>query len=231
MKTALEQLAGFFDGFVRLNALTATGDNLIITTALTTALNTAGRDGVSVPLQIATIAEGVVAGRTTAMFNAISEKPILDASGNEVYSKLSHSSGVYTLNFFSNINGAETAYTFANSTAIDAVIVYRFDLARLPSDFAISFPINDINVQSSGSIAARLQTEKLNISANNIISDLTFTPNLTSNLLLIVNGKVENTFGTAAFTRSGKTLTWNPINAGYNLLTTYDVIAQYTTLE
>lgn len=231
MKTALAQLIGFFDGFVRLNNLPVIGSNLNITTPLTTALNTAGRDGVPVPLQLASTGEGVVVGRTTAVFNASTEKPLLDLNDNEIYSKLTHSSGVYTLSFFSNVAGVETAYTFANSTNIDCVFVYRFDIALLPPDFAISFPINDINVPLNTTNKARVFSEKLVVSLTNTVSNLTFTPNFDYNLFLIVNGKHENTFGNPAFSRTAKTITWNPANAGYSLLTTYDVVATYTTLD
>jgi hypothetical protein len=236
MRLQAPQIDVLFDGFIRINNQSVTGSTFTATTPITTALNTAGRGGVSVPLQVATsTAMGIVTGVTLGLFAATTEKPILDASNNKVYAKLAESAGVYTLSFFSNISGTETAYSFASATNIDFVLAYRFDFARLPSDFAIAFPINDINVNASsgGGSGARVFSEKLTVTATNTLSALTFTPNFDYNLFLIVNGKTENTFGggSAAFTRSVKNLTWSAANAGYSLLTTYDVVAHYTTLE
>ncbi|MBW4666476.1 MAG: hypothetical protein KME60_03270 [Cyanomargarita calcarea GSE-NOS-MK-12-04C] len=228
------QIAALFDGFIRINNFNANANSSNITTAITTPLATAGRGGVSVPLQAATNTTiGVVTtGTTVALFLASSEKPALDNAGNKVYGRLTESSGVYTLNYFSNVAGVETAYTFA-STTIDFVIPYRFDFARLPSDFAIAFPINDINIAAGGGVVARQFSEKLTVTATNTLSNLTFTPNFDYNISVEINGKVENSFGggSASFSRNVKTLIWNQANAGYQILTTDDVVARYTTLE
>lgn len=50
---------------------------------------------------------------------AASNDAIDDGSGNEVYGRLSFASTVYTITFYSDISGTETAYSFGGATSID----------------------------------------------------------------------------------------------------------------
>jgi hypothetical protein len=76
---------------------------------------------------------------------------------------------------------------------------------------------------------ARTFTELLT-AGTNTLSNLTFTPDFSYNVRLSVNGKGESTL-TNSFSVSGKVLTWSSVNAGYDIDSTYEIVATYTTLE
>ena len=75
----------------------------------------------------------------------------------------------------------------------------------------------------------RVFTELLT-AGTNTVSNLTFTPDFNYNVQLFVNGKSETVVG-SSFTVSGKVITWSAVNAGYNIDSTFEVIARYTTNE
>lgn len=234
MRLAASQIDRLFDGFVRLLNFTANGLSGNITTAITLALSSAGNGGVSVPLQVAVSGVGVITNVTVPIFDNALKKPLRNADNNEVYGKITESNGDFTLSFFSlNATGTETAYTFSSATPIDFLIVYRFDFFRVPNNFATAYPIGDINLPSTGTnTVAKWFTEKLPVTLPNTVSALTKTPTSNTNVFLHVNGKTENAFGGsgAAFSVNAKNITWNAANAG-DLLTSYDVVAFYETIE
>jgi hypothetical protein len=66
--------------------------------------------------------------------DAANRDVIDDGAGNEVYARLSCPAGVYTLSFFSFVNGVETAYTFASSKAVDlGYVLVSQDFMKLPA--------------------------------------------------------------------------------------------------
>jgi hypothetical protein len=233
-----KQIIKLADGFIRVLNLSASGGSNVVTTLITTALSTAGDNGVAVPLQVASnTAMGVVTNVTIPIFSNLTKRAIIDtavadASSNEVYGKLTESGGVYTVSYFSLINGTETAYSFPSATAIDFLIPYRFDFERLPKNFAISYPIGDVNLPSVGSSPqASWFRESLNVTATNTISLLTKTPVSNTDVFLYVNGLEMPPYGGASadFSVTLKTITWNANNAGYNLATTDKVTVAYLT--
>ncbi|MBW4597474.1 MAG: hypothetical protein KME46_32405 [Brasilonema angustatum HA4187-MV1] len=229
------QVEKLLNAFVRVNNASATGGSITVTSGITTALSTAGEGGVAVPLQVASATQiGVVAPGVVPLFANSTKKPLTDANGNEVYGKLTEASGVYTLTFYSNVNGTETAYSFSAATAIDYLISYKYDLGRYPSDAATAYPVGDINIAAqSGSTIPRWYNEKLNVTASNVVSSLSKLPQSATTVFLIVNGKVENAFGgaSAAFSMNNKDITWSATNAKYSLTTSHEVIAFYGSLE
>ena len=50
--------------------------------------------------------------------NSTNDEQYEDATGNEVYGRLTYSSSVWTLSYYSEIAGTETAYTFATASGI-----------------------------------------------------------------------------------------------------------------
>lgn len=230
----LRQIDGLFDAPIGAIGFAASGSSNTVTTPITTVLSTAGNGGISVPLQVASTSQvGVITTGSDARVEIVdssTKKKIADASSNEVYGRLSESSGAYTLSYFSLVAGSETAYTIP-STSIDFYFNYRYDLYRLPSNFAISLGARVVSNDpaSVGGSTARWVTEKLTVTALNTLSALSNAPTVTTNIFLIVNGKTENAFGggSAAFSVSGTTVSWSAANAGYPLETTYDVIAYY----
>lgn len=213
-------------------------NSINITTALTTALSTAGRGGVSVPLQVSGN-ENSVGVITTTNLNTVqiqstaTKNKFADTNNNEVYGRITEAAGVYTLSFFTLVNGTETAYTFA-ATNIDIDLPYRFDAARLPADFAIALNARVISQDPRGGGAVALPVvEQLAVTATNTVSALTKTPNNNTLLRLVVNGETYFTLGggSAKFSVTGKAITWSAANSGFNLETSDNVIAMYYSFE
>lgn len=218
--------------------LSATGGSTVVTTPITTVLSTAGDNGasaVSVPLQVATTSTPgvVIAASDNIVLIAANatKRPVADVSNNEVYGRLTEAAGVYTLTYFSLINGTETAYSFGSATAIDFYFVYQFDLARMPRNSGISINARLIQqdpsgVGGSGSVN---KEERLTVTALNTLSALTIAPTNGTSIRLFVNGKMESPRGgaSASFSVSGTTITWSAANARYNMQTTFEVDAFY----
>jgi len=221
---------------IQIAGFSAAGADDVVTSAITTALSTAGNGGVSVPLQVSSNIDtiGVITAspnnRVEIWDNTTKDK-IVDSSGEEVYGRITESGGVYTLTYYSlnASTGVETAYSFGNTTSIDFEFNYRFDFARFPTDAPIAVGARNVTQDPGGS--GKVYTEKLNVTAQNTIADLAKTPTATSNVMLYINGVVYDTFATASFSVSGKAITWSAANSGFNVETTDRVVAKYTTNE
>ena len=221
--------------YARIGAInfSASGADDVVTTAITTVLSTAGDGGVAVPLQVASATLiGVVTATTDnvcLIVNTATKRPVADATGNEVYGKLTEAAGVYTLTYFSLIAGTETPYTGFSATGIDFYFIYQFDAYRFPRNSGTALSGKVIQQDPSGSAGSTNRIEKVTVTALNTLAALSFAPTATTNIILHVNGKSENAFGggNAAFSVSGTAVTWSAANAGYALQTTMDVIAQY----
>ena len=234
-----KQISWVIGATVRVGNYGATGVDDDVSTVISTALSTAGKGGVGVPVQVSANDDGVGI-ITAASTNLVqiqrtgSGLKITDAGNNEVYGRLTEAGGVYTLRYFTLADGTETPFNFAASTPIDFDFSYRFDFARLPGDFAIAIPTRVISNDPRGAAAgSQTYSELLTVTALNTLSALTRTPNVAANLFLIINTAIYSTFGgaTAAFSVAGKTITWSAANARFNLETTDRVIATYTSLE
>lgn len=76
---------------------------------------------------------------TTAPYNKcviisnVDETSIVDAGGQVVYARLTESSGVWTLSFFTSEAGSETAYSFASSVSIRVYFLEVYNLASIPT--------------------------------------------------------------------------------------------------
>jgi hypothetical protein len=223
-----KQILKVLAGVVRLGGVSATGGSTNITTALGTALSTAGAGGVSVPVQPSvSLGLGLI---TTGSTNRVEiNDGTLFVSGNEVYGRLTETGGVYTVTYFTLVAGVETAHSFGSATTVNLDIPYRFDFARYPTDSPIATAYRIVG--GTASAPARIQTEPLTVTATNTLSELAFTPDVTANVTLFVNGVAYHSLGTADFTVSVKTITWNQTNAGFALgVGEFRVIASYTTL-
>lgn len=217
---------------VGISGFTAAGADDVVTSVITTALSTAGRGGVSVPVQVSTNdSVGIITATNNRVeiLNASTKERIADSNGAEVYGRLTESGGVYTLTYYSLSSGVETAYSMP-STSIDFFFNYCFDAARLPTDFAVTLPTKVINQDPAGR-SGREYIERLTVSGLNTVSNLTKTP-ISGSLKLIVYG-VTHTLSDSPtpFSVTGKAITWNASNAGYDLETVDNVVASYFTNE
>lgn len=231
-----KQIDWLQDSLIVISGFAASGTSNNVTTAITTALSTAARGGGSVPLQVGSDTQvGVITTgkNTVSLFDASTLKSIKDASGNEVYARLTQASNVYTLTYYSNVNGTETAFTFP-STSINFWFSYRFDAYRLPPDFAISYTVGNNNeaIPISGGTNQKTYYEALTItgaiSSGSTLPDLTKTPISANAINLKVNG-LSYFSAFSHFTLSGKTITWT--NSQHGIATTDQVMAIYETTE
>lgn len=234
-----KQIIKIQSAFVRVGGFTANGSSNTATTAITTALSTAGAASTSVPLQ-PSVSEGLGVITTGSnnrveLYDATTKDKIQAANGEEVYGRLTEASGVYTLSYYTLPNtGVETAYTFSGATSIDFEFPYRFDFARFPTDGAIAIRARNISDDPSSS-TGQAYAEQLTVTATNTLSVLTKTPVATSTFQLRVNGVDYDTLGSSAARVSvnltTKAVSWSAANAGFNLETTDRVIARYFTFE
>ncbi|NEP10848.1 MAG: hypothetical protein F6K14_11670 [Symploca sp. SIO2C1] len=226
-----KQVSKVLAGHIKVSGFSASGGSSDVTTALGAAVATAGSGGVAVPLQPSP--NEATVGVVTVGNNRveIDDGGFDDGNGNEVYGRLTESGGVYSLTYYSLVGGVQTPYTFAAATSIDFEFSYRFDFARVPADFAITSGYRVVGGGGSSSGGVNTYTELLTITATNTLANLTKTPDVTANVLLIVNGVVYSTLGNGEFSLAGKVLNWIPNNAGFSLEVTDKVVAQYTSLE
>lgn len=234
MLLASKQIEKFISTRVGLSGFAASGNSNNITAALSTALNTAGNGGVSVPVQPSTgvSVQGVITtGNNKVMLKSTANDDILDGD-NVVYGRITESGGVYTLTYYTDVSGVETAFSMP-SQSISVWFGYRFTFEKYPADAAINLPLTEVDKQGAGGGTAdgRMKVELLTVTATNTISDLSLTPVAAGEVLLSVNGKTEDGAAGGAFSVSGKAITWSAVNAGYSVATTDRVIAFYSTLE
>jgi hypothetical protein len=106
--------------------------------------------------------------------------------------------------------------------------VYRFTLAQLPTDAIVAVNVRNVSNDAGGAGASSAMfVEQLTVTATNTLSNLSFAPTTSSQVMLFVNGKME--FAGTSFTLSGQAITWvsGSGGAGYSVLTTHQVIAVY----
>lgn len=233
-----EQIERVLTGFVTVTGVSVNGVSVVATSNITTALTTAGFAGGAVPLTNSSgeSVEGLIISGASfnkvSVFLTSSKKPIY-YSGEKVYGRLTHSAGVYTISLYYNNAGVQTAYNTGGAVSLDFLVNYRFSFKNVPADFIISqlqqYPYVDFNSTTN---QGRVVEEKLNVTAPNTISSLTYVPTVGTKVTLYVNGKAEiNTGGTPPFSMSGNVITWSATNAEYTVATTFTVMAKYQTLS
>lgn len=223
--------------FVRVGSFAATGSSGNATAAITAALNSAGDGGVSVPLQPASsTAIGIFVlppFNRVEVWEASTGSKIL-ANGNEVYGRLTESSGTYTLSYFSLVSGTETAYSFPASQSISFEFAYRFDFARLPATAILAARSGSSAATPAGPAVPQSFRERLTIASQNTVPALARSPVDAASVALIINGVSYDTFGGAAAAFSvnlgTRAITWSAANSGFNLDVSDRVIAEYNSL-
>jgi hypothetical protein len=215
---------------VRVNAFAGgSSTSVVVTTAITTALASAGYGGGSVPVTPSS-GESVTGIITTGSTNAVliytssNKQPIVDNDGNEVYGRITEASSVYTLSYYSLVGGVETAYT-AEGVNIDFEFAYRFDLKDLPTDSIISQKARNIADDPANQSGVYV-TQVCTISGTNTVSNLSNTNIQTATAIFYINGQaILNTQGLA--TTTGGVVTVTPLTLGYSLETTDVLTASY----
>lgn len=229
-----KQIDRILSGSIKLlNVSVGSGVNsVIVTSAITSVLATAGNNGVSVPLQTSTnvFTPGVIVTspiNKSEIFDHVTKLPISDVNGNEIYGRIVYSGSDYVLNLHYLNSGTETAYSTTGAITIDFDFVYRFDFNTLPADALVAAVSRNVSLDPKGQ-GATMILEKLTVIATNSLSTLGNIPSSPNKTILSVNGKEEFTLGAGpAFSLAGATITWNAGNAGYSLETTDVVYAKY----
>lgn len=225
---------------VRCNNFAALGADDTATTALTTALSTAGDLSASVPLQVSinTAGVGVIVtqpNNRVEIWDSTSKDKITNSAGDEVYGRISESAGVYTLFYHTLPNtGVEAAHSFPASRNIDFEFNYRFDFRRFPGDGIIGVSTRNV-AQDAALWSGNLQIEQLTVTATNAIAALSRVPTAAETVVLHINGVTYDAIGGAsadfAVNLTTRAITWSVANAGFNVETDDRVIAQYITRE
>lgn len=207
-----------------------------VTANITALLASAGDGGTALPVQVSTgiTVPGVI---TTAPNNVVqvrlntTKQVITTPANNEVYGRMTEAAGTYTIALYSLIAGVETAYTPASPIALDYYFAYRFTSAQFPTDNNVSVPIIFLYNDPSAVISQQAtKRENLTVTGTNVINPLTITPDFTANVFLTVNGQTFDTLGGAgaSFTVAGTAIIWSAVNAGFSLVPSDYVTADYT---
>ena len=215
----------------------ANSDN--VTAAITAALNNAGRGGRAVPLVISGGEEqqGVIANGDFARIEVESagskDKIDGDTNGNEVYGRLSESSGTYSLGYFYlDDNGTEQEYTFDAPQDLNFSFNYRFIADSLPADAIIGQTGMQIS-QDVGGSRQRIVRERLAVTGTNTLSSVSQEIADPAQVELIVNGVVYSTSTGDPVTVTGQAIGWDPAAFGaekaWNIVTTDSVTVTYST--
>ena len=215
MRIQSKQIEQLLQGFLQISGLSAviSTATTVITTPLTTLLGSAGRNGVAVPLQVATTTtEGVItsgSGNRAEIFDAVTKDKILNLAcdSEEVYGRITEAAGVYSIDYYylANGTGVETAFTFPATQSIDIELVYQFSFEHLPADFATS--IKTRNVADDGKSKGFGYQEGLTVTATNTVSNLSFSPVDPAQVKLTING--QSFYSVLHFTVTGLAISFS----------------------
>jgi hypothetical protein len=170
--------------WIGLTSFSASGSTGNPTTAIATALNTAGKNGTVLPNQVSSSTQmGFVnAGNNTVLvYNTSTKELVRDGSNNAVYGRLT---GVnpWTVSYYTVVGSTETAYSFSSATNIDLFIPYVYQAGRMPIDINVrtaQYAGNDLGVVGSATQPTYF-AESITIATDNTIPALTKAPSSTS---------------------------------------------------
>jgi len=225
-----KQINKLLAGWVPLsNQTVSSANSLNVTSALTTALSTAGNNSTSVPLNAngSSTAEGVITSSST------NEVPIyaypagtpISIAGAQVYGLITQSGGVYTVSFYTLVSGTQTAATL--NQAINLLIPYSFTFSDLP--YTALLQQSDSNPGASAGGSKVYNDIGVTCTATNTISNLTKTPADPNSVTLYVNGQALSAGNSFSVSGQSVTLSSGQISFnGYNITTTDNIFATYS---
>lgn len=207
---------------ISIDNFSASGTSDIVTTAISSALSTAGRGGQNLPFRVAdepNEIEGVVTSGLFAkllVWNYTTGEKIKDAEGNEVYARLSEASSIYTLSYYSNLGGSETAFDIGTQ-AITFRFNYLAQQGKTPWWFSLAAG-NTLYLADDPKLSITMIDEVVALSADNTFPApaLSQTPKSGSAVIMFING--QSLKQNVHFTVSGRNVTLNVVNLGYDVL-------------
>jgi hypothetical protein len=220
------------DGYGIVSSVaTGAANSTTVTAGLTAAAGTLGRGSTSVPVQVGSATQGgfITSGgdNRVEIWDAATKAKLQDASGNEVYGRLTESAGAYTLSYYSAPLGVETAYAFAVTTNVSYSYTYRFEQDKLPENAFIKVPINYASNDPVAAGLTKFRQQTLTPTAQNVLPALTTAYNSTNGVFqLVVNGITYTLADGISIV--GTAVTWTAATTGFNLETTDKVYAYYT---
>lgn len=216
--------------FVALsNQSVASANSLNVTSALTTALATAGNGGTSVPLNPngSNTTEGVITGSTSIVpVYAYPSGQSIEIGGNQVYGVITFATSVYTVSFYTLVSGTQTPATL--NQAVNLLIPYAFTFNDLPYTAILAVQNSDPGGPGVGLGHYYVDTG-ITCTSTNTISNLTKLPVDTNSVVLYVNGQALASG--VGFSVSGQSVSISSgqITAnGFNINTTDSIFATYS---
>jgi len=230
MQVQAKQISKVLAGWVALtNQTVSNANSLAITSALTTALATAGNNSTSVPLNAngSYNTEGVIVGSSAIVpIYSYPAGQAIEQGGFEIYGVLTYSSSVYTVSFYyNNATGTQTAATL--NQAINLLVPYAYTFNDFPFSAILAATNADPGGMGGAGTALYVDTG-ISVTGTNTISNLTKLPANGSNVILFVNGQALASG--VGFTVSGQAVTLsstNISNNGYSITTTDNIFAVY----
>ena len=217
--------------YVYLSGVSIASSTSDITSALSTALGSASTSGGGVPVQNSDEANGVdgvlMDTLRLPVVDGTSLEPMTDdTTNNEIFGRLSESSGAYTLDLRTLTDaGVEQDAVIADGT-VTCGIPYVFKFVDYPADSAIRFSAYQVG-QDSAASGGRIFKELVSVTATDTLASLSNTPFDLTLVSCNVDGHLEDVAG-GAFSVSGSAITWIPAAAEYSLETSDKVIVGYT---
>jgi len=148
--------------------------------------------------------EGVVVSASQNYIHIFDENgdSYLDGTGNKVYGRLTESTGVWTLTYYSNIAGVETAYTFSGSNDVQWYYQKLFNESNRPV-------YSDAFVVASDQVAGEIPNASTSVRGKVLLSNSAAAAIGTTGTIGTQNGTVANAdhthAGVASVAKSGDT--------------------------
>ncbi len=147
MRFKAKQIRQVLSAFVAVNGFSATGTEDVATPEITTALSSAGRGNIAVPLQVSAGPDGsgvVTSGNNRVLiYDATTKDKLVNSNDNEVFGRITEAAGVYTISYFTLESGVETAHDIG-TVDIDYQFAYRYEFKDLPADALILVPQRNV---------------------------------------------------------------------------------------
>ncbi len=160
------------------------------------------------------------------IFDNSADKRIVDDENREVYAKLTEASGVFTLTYYVNDEGTETAYSIPSGISINFIVKYNSDWSRTPKSAKQGF-VSRIIANDPSQLGGRyVSIDSQTISATNTVADLPDAP-IAGTISFKINGVEANN----GFSVSGKAITVDANSLGYSLETSDRLSISYETKE
>jgi hypothetical protein len=166
----------------------ATGGSTTVTTAMTGKVSGGGNTTVGV---ITTAPSNKV-----MIFDSVTGQSFEDAGGQKVYARITFSAGVWTLTYYTNEAGVETAYSFGSSVDVQFYFLEVFTVATRPT-IPSTPEFGSLDITADVVDASATQRGVVNLSSQVFAGFKTFNDGLLALEDLSLGASTDNTSGAA----------------------------------